>query len=198
MAESLTTIATFSDLLQADLARNDLQAAGIEFFLVGEAFASVAWHLTTAVHGIRLQVPTADAEQARAILSAPARHGMDEDASGDTTSSGADAEVDHEHGPDETGHEKREERDSTEEPEDLTRREQTADRAFRGAVFGLICPPLQLYIFWLLLKVLVSEERLSHPSRNRALWAAAINLPLMFLFLLWLKTLMPPVGIARP
>ena len=54
---------------------------------------------------------------------------------------------------------------------------------------GLLFLPLQLYVFWLLLKVFVSEESLSRNSRNRAFAAAAVNFPLIVLFCLFLRSL---------
>jgi hypothetical protein len=70
----------------------------------------------------------------------------------------------------------------------LTKREQDADRALRGAVIGLLFLPLQLYVFWLLLRVFVSDEELGAGKRRKAVVAALINLPIMFSFclLLWL------------
>lgn len=71
------------------------------------------------------------------------------------------------------------------EPDDLepkpTAREENAERAFRGATFGLVFPPLQFYVFWLLLRVYVSDEELRGRHRSRALWAAAINIPVMLI-----------------
>jgi putative signal transducing protein len=68
-------------------------------------------------------------------------------------------------------------------------REQNADRAVRGAVFGLLILPLQLYVFWLLLKVLVSDEPLGPKTHRRAIIAAVINLPIMLGFCLFFGAL---------
>ena len=79
------------------------------------------------------------------------------------------------------------------EPEPpLTSREQNADRAFLGAVFGLLFWPLELYVFWLLLKVYTSDEELHPLKRRKALFAALINLPLMVMFCLILGRLLTP------
>ena len=72
--------------------------------------------------------------------------------------------------------------DQSESPRSV--REENASRAWRGAVLGLLCWPLQLYVFWLLLQVYVSEEPLRPPARRQAWAAAAINLPLMLVFCL--------------
>jgi hypothetical protein len=58
-------------------------------------------------------------------------------------------------------------------------RKNNADRADRGAVVGLLFLPLQLYVFYLLLKIFTSREPLGDRGRRRALIAAVINLPLM-------------------
>jgi hypothetical protein len=54
-------------------------------------------------------------------------------------------------------------------------------------VIGVLFMPLQLYVFWLLLKVFVSEEQLSRRSRNRAFVAVAISLPMTILLCLLLR-----------
>lgn len=204
MSGELVTIARFSEPLQAALARNDLQAAGIKSVLLDESFASTVWYLTTAVGGIRLQVAAEDAERAAAILRAQSHSRSDGKAdTAGTPDEGpghnpANAfqdesadEGDHESLDDEAGGSPDAD-DSEEEPqEELTRREQTADRAFRGAVLGLLMLPLQIYVFWLLLKVVASQARLSPQYRIRAWLAAGINIPLLVLFLVWLEWFLP-------
>ena len=142
----------------------------------------MVWHLTNALGGIKLQVGDRDAEEALAILAEseapdlPAPGQADEalppTSGGEQPSEIGTVEVD--------------------EPElALTSREQNADRALRGAVLGLLLPPLQLYVFWLLLKVFVSDdERLRSDKLRRAGTAAIINLPWMFGFCLWLKAML--------
>jgi hypothetical protein len=184
--DTLATVARFTNPMQATLARNDLEAAGIKAFLVGEAFTSMAWHLTNAVGGIRLQVAIADVEQAQAILSRPAQERMNEGVSGDKTILGAEGEAIKNNAWDEINEEVRkgEEEESTEEFKEATRRDEIADRALRGAACGILFLPLQFYVLWLLLKVLASNEQLSRRSRKRALWAAVISLPYTILLTL--------------
>ncbi len=171
----LTTVATYFEPIQADLARSRLGDEGIPAFIQGGEFASMAWHLTIANQGVKVQVPTEDAERALAILS-------------ETSPAGGQEHGD-EHWP-QTGEETGLIDDREIEAEPLqTIREQNADRAFRGAVIGVLFMPLQLYVFWLLLKVFVSEESLSRRSRTRAFVAAAINLPLMLLLCFLLRLL---------
>jgi hypothetical protein len=61
----------------------------------------------------------------------------------------------------------------------LSRREDDAERAFRGAVVGALFWPLQFYVFWLLLRVYLSDDALRGRHRSRAIWAAVINIPIM-------------------
>ena len=64
------------------------------------------------------------------------------------------------------------------EPEPTTR-DKNAERAFKGAIFGLLFFPLQFYVFYLLLRVFLSERPLGDHERRKAIIAGVINLPLM-------------------
>jgi hypothetical protein len=170
MSDSLVTVATFASPIEANLAKNYLEAAGIDVFLEGEEAAAMAWHLTNAFGDIKLQVANGDAQEALALLAeatdsqmlatGPSQAAPPAPIASPQMVQTSDPEID--------------------EPEpELTGREADADRAFRGAVLGLLFFPLQLYVFWLLLKVYISDEQL-HPARRRAAFAAAlINLPVM-------------------
>jgi hypothetical protein len=64
MDEAIVTIASFTEPVEADMARLRLQSAGIEVFLTGEN----ARILEPGLGDLRLQVAHADADDARAIL----------------------------------------------------------------------------------------------------------------------------------
>jgi hypothetical protein len=162
-SESLVTVATFFQPIQAELAKSELAAEGIPAFIQGGEFASMAWHLTVANRGVKVQVPKERAERALEILS--------QKPSADAITTEADDD-----GEGEALHE-------------LTAREQDADRAFRGAVIGLLFIPLQLYVFWLLIKVFVSDQPLAKRWRNKAVLAAVINLSSMALLCLLARSL---------
>jgi hypothetical protein len=155
MTNDLVTIASYASPVEAEIAKNRLESSEIPAFLVGENTVNMAWHLTNAVGGIRLQVSQADADEARAILRCPNEEA--EAIPGEPPWANAD-ELD-------------------EEPPPLTNREQDADRALRGAIGGLLFWPLQLYVSWLILKVVLSEERLAPIHRRNGILAAMINLP---------------------
>jgi hypothetical protein len=62
--DEVVTVASFTEPLEADMARLRLQSAGIEVFLRGEN----ARILEPGLGDLSLQVAAADAEDARAIL----------------------------------------------------------------------------------------------------------------------------------
>src|SRR5258708_9819308 len=68
MSQRMLTIATFTNPVEATLAKNRLESAGIKAFLEGQETVAMAWHLTNAFGGIKLQVLEADSEDAIAIL----------------------------------------------------------------------------------------------------------------------------------
>ena len=49
MSDNLVTVATFWDGIEAHMARNRLDAAGIRSILEGEMTVGMAWHLANAV-----------------------------------------------------------------------------------------------------------------------------------------------------
>ncbi len=67
--DELTTVATFTTRAEADLARERLEAEGIEAFVLDELTASIMPYAMAA--GIRLQVPTPSVHQARDVLGLP-------------------------------------------------------------------------------------------------------------------------------
>lgn len=68
MRGPLVTIATYSQVFEADLSRATLGAHGIECFLPDEHVASLSPAYVPALGGVRLQVSEIDAEKALEIL----------------------------------------------------------------------------------------------------------------------------------
>ncbi len=66
--DDLVTIATYSDVPQAELARERLELEGIRAFVLNETTAGVMPYLVNALGGIRLQVAPGDATRAKEIL----------------------------------------------------------------------------------------------------------------------------------
>jgi hypothetical protein len=171
----MVTIATFGDGVEANLARNYLERAGIPAFLADELTMSVAWHLGVAIGGVKLQVADEIETEARQALAE--RPAVVADAAADALEETAAAPVNGA-APDEA-------------EIVLTLRERNAERAWRGMVVCLFFFPLQLYIFWLLIKVFLSEERLAPPHRRHAIIAAAINVPITMAILWWVRAVVP-------
>ncbi|HUK88394.1 MAG TPA: DUF2007 domain-containing protein [Terriglobales bacterium] len=71
MDDGLTTIATFLELLEAQVARGLLEVSGIECVLLDEYATGIHW-AHGDLGGIRLQVRESEAETARAVLASPA------------------------------------------------------------------------------------------------------------------------------
>ena len=86
----LETVRTFYDLPAAEVARTTLLGHGIPSELLDSQTASMAWHYTFALGGIRLAVLAEDAELARQILDAPEASGAEGDPIDPCPACGAD------------------------------------------------------------------------------------------------------------
>ncbi len=69
MSDFLMTVATFGDPVEANLAKNYLEASGVQAFLADEETVNMDWALGNAIGRIKLQVGDQDAEAARTLLS---------------------------------------------------------------------------------------------------------------------------------
>jgi len=179
MSDRLVTVAVFQTPVEATLARNLLDDAGIRSFLQDAEAAGMAWHMAGAYGGVKLQVAEADVDRAVSIL-----EGVGGPESSVTEEGAA------ENPPPEPEFLTETETGGVDALERvLTQREKLADKAFRGAVFGMIFCPLQIWVFWLLLKVFLSNESLSDVKRWKAIFAAVFNLPYVIGIVWWLKML---------
>lgn len=159
MRDELTTIGVFWSEFEAQLAKSRLEAAGIAAVLQGDAGVTMTWYLGNA-EGIKLQVARRDVETAQACLADNAMDVAWEDAAEADTAGAAETST------------------GDEEETVVSARESSAERAWRGAILGLFFWPVQFYVFYLLVKVLVSEEPLRGRARRRAWLAAVINVPI--------------------
>ena len=183
--DRLVTIATFWSPVEANLARNNLDAAGIRAILVGEETVGMAWHLTNAIGGVKVQVREADADRALVVLDeiSPVHA---EPLSTEPDAAGYDPDIPDEAADDEGDLEDPGEPQENRQWEDvsereLNQREKDAEKALRVAMLGLLLLPLQLYVFWLLGRVYLSEEPLASDKRWAAFIAGAINFPFVLL-----------------
>lgn len=240
MSDELVTVASFWDSIEAALARNRLESAGVDAWVADEATVGMVWQYANAVGGIKLQVRTADVETARAVLAEAKRPAGDDpsaddgtDADGVPTDPSADvgderpaadaAEVpDATDGPgpadvsnpiDAAGEvdgrgervarpepivappddadlrpggraaDDADDNDSADDDVSESPRERAAERAYRAAVLGLLLLPLQFYVFWLVVKVFASDDRLGPRPRRRAVVAGVISTPFVLVAL---------------
>jgi hypothetical protein len=183
-SDELVTVATYDDAVSARMALNHLCEAGLAAVLSDESTVAMDWLLSNAIGGIKVQVHAKDLAIAHQLLEEHHRH--------DSASDGApepavpaeevgDASVDAEAPWDNAG-EVGSEDDGDEDDSDieeeapLTARERNGLRALRGALLGILFPPIEFYVAYLVYKVFVSEERLGARHRNMACAAAIVML----------------------
>jgi hypothetical protein len=130
MKKSLVTVANFGDVFEANLAKAMLESEGIQAHLADGELASMAWHLTGAVGGVKLQVLSSDEDAARALLAAAKSHGDAGEAEDWEDAEEFTEDSDAEPSP------------TAESDGAPTSREQSADRALRGALLGILFFPI--------------------------------------------------------
>ncbi|TVP67861.1 MAG: hypothetical protein EA343_00290 [Nodularia sp. (in: Bacteria)] len=157
MVNGFVTVATFTSSLEANLAKQRLEAEGVKCLLLNESTVNVAWHLSVAVGWIQLQVPQANIDFAKSILV---------------------SELDYQSVSD-LGMEDEDE-DDIEMP---SWADQTADRAFIVSVISLIFVflPIQIYSLWLLFCLLVYRQRISSNRRIKVIVALLLDLLSLFI-----------------
>lgn len=170
----LVTIARFQGLGTATVARNRLTEAGISSFLADAETINTDWLLRNALGGIKLQVPSSEAEQVRELLA----YQLDDSDQAAMVEEAIDAgdEATEPHGADEDV-----------PAMALTSRKELAQRAWRGSLLSLAFPPVFFLIAWMLLRVYLSNEPLEQPYRQQAWYAALITLPFILLALMTLR-----------
>jgi len=67
----MVTIRSFSDVMQAWLAKSSLESAGLECCLVDDNMVRLDWGISIILGGVKLQVKPEDAEAALAMLDQP-------------------------------------------------------------------------------------------------------------------------------
>ncbi|WP_202921541.1 putative signal transducing protein [Anatilimnocola aggregata] len=164
--------------MQAHLAKNQLEEAGIRCVLADEVMVSMYWHLSNAMGGIKLQVAEEDLERAAGVLDALEQKRRDGDADDDQSAASerqAQAADDEPLAESKVG-----DPDDEEEPR-LNEREQNVERAYRATLVGFMLLPVQFYATWLLLSVWQADDPIRPALRRKLRWAIALNIPLVLL-----------------
>lgn len=190
MSQTLITIGTYWDVVEARLAKIHLEAAGIRSVLQNENSVSMNWlEFANMSKGVQLQVESADVDAAIEVLEqkSPAvdEIGDEWDTHGEST------------GDDDDDDEKEREPETltgsfdTTTVEDkyapLNAREKRIQRAYLTAIVGLMFVPLEFYSTYLLGVSLLSEEPLRPALRRKARLAGLVNgsVLLAYFFFAW-------------
>jgi Putative prokaryotic signal transducing protein len=190
MNEPLTTVATFSTPVEAELARNRLEEQGIPA-IVMDAETVGLFQMGGAFGSVKLQVPESDARRARRILAVRAsRAEREEDYSAD--------EHIQDHGRVRVRHSPARADDEEEVAESES--DATAARAWRSAVIGLLLLPplLHFYSAWLLFQLPWTQGPLTLRGKQKAFLAAALDLLVLIALILLLRALTMPPAPRRP
>lgn len=75
--DRLVTIATFGLPVEAHIARSKLESEGIDAIVADDNIVSINWLYSSAVGGVKLQVPESQALRAREILDAVTNTGKE-------------------------------------------------------------------------------------------------------------------------
>lgn len=179
MLGRLITIETYDNAMQATLARNYLEAAGVRCVLADEHAVSSLWHLSNAIGGIKLQVAEEDFDRACELLDdvenqhrSPAEPKAEPPASPASGDASDSASLEPKPGADE------------EDEPPLNAREDNAERAFRAVLVGCMIIPLQLYATWVLLDVWQSELPIRPAVLRKLYWAIGLHIPMVLVALL--------------
>jgi hypothetical protein len=152
----LGTVAAYSTVIEAEMARGRLEAAGIPSRVVDGNTVGMVQVLSHAVGGVKLKVPLTDLEEARAVLVSPAAI-LDDDG-GDDDGDGADDEAP----------------DAQSAP---SSKDQLALRAFRASMIGFVVAPpvLHLWSLSLLVGYATAGGVASSQARRRARTALVVD-----------------------
>jgi Putative prokaryotic signal transducing protein len=164
MSNELVTVATFNDPIEAAMARNYLEAAGISAMLLDETTVATHWGMANAVGGIKLQVSLANLAHAEVLLDQ-----IPDDEPDDMPSIALAMSPTADEPP--------------KELDDGSTKDQAVDRLFRATIFGLIFWPLQFYALWMLVTLPIMVGNVSPQRRWMVGVSLLLNLPLLALII---------------
>jgi hypothetical protein len=160
MSSELVTVATFNDPIEAAMARNYLEAAGISAMLLDETTVATNWGIANAVGGIKLQVSLGNLAQAEVLLDQ-----VPDDEPDDVPSIALTMTPTTDEPPEELDH--------------GTTKDKAVDRLFRATIFGLVFWPLQFYALWLLMTLPTMGGKMSPDRRWKVGVSLLFSLPLV-------------------
>jgi len=187
---NMERIATFETPIQAHIARNKLEAAGIVATISNEMLVGNAWHFGSAVGGVQLHVGAENVEAALKILSE--QHPSDNH---DASLAAADGDDTQEFTEEDFKKDWDEEEEDDSETTLETEADRLAKRASKSGLLGLILPFLQIYTFWLLLLFCFEPTKATARSRWRIVfaWVACLLVCLLF----WQLLIIPSLVIRK-
>jgi hypothetical protein len=174
MSDDLATIGVFPDTFQASIARNALEAAGIQTYLQGDMSADL-FQVSTAI-GVRLMVAVKDENEAHRVLEelTADREEISEEAIREGNPESSDIEEAFSEAPLDPGLLAPE---PNEPKEIVPQRVENVGRAFRCAILGLIFPPLMLLALYFLFLVYGDPYPLPPDVRRRSIIASVLAWP---------------------
>lgn len=176
MGTKLVTVATFDQVVQAQMAADTIRAAGIDAAVADAELVSMDWLLSQAVGGIKVQVREEDAE--RAVTALNQRFGEDGEGLGREEGGAPDVAEDDAPGPPDYA------ADEPAREADHADRDAYTRRLVTVAVCGLVIPPLWFYGVYLFLNAAFGEGSLSEQGRNKLFvgtFLLALGFPMVFL-----------------
>lgn len=178
MPKDLVCVGVYSTTELAHAARFALEAEGIRSYLDNEWVSSLIWTLTDTVGGVKLLVDSSDAKVASELLKNPVDPAVFKAEFNQVADDFSQQYSTDEHSP-------------YEELTTVSEREDSAKRAFRGAILGLFFPPFQFFTIYLLVfNVLGGEGKLSPKHKAQAWSAAVISVSYTLLFVYLFRSIM--------
>jgi hypothetical protein len=201
MPDKIVTLAMFYDAVEAQLAKNRLEAEGIPVFITGDTTGGLFGGMGGAFGTVHLQVTEENYPRASALLEADEDDSDEEDESSSTSIAERktlEGKMAHEPPQDATDIQptpsrktfaataressitkvpgRLESTDEDDEDDDSEVRlswgpDDYANRAWRAAVLGIFFAPITFYSVWMLIRLLGVDENLS-PSVARKMYAA--------------------------
>ena len=160
----------YTNAIDAAMAKNLLEAEGIKALIADDQAIGMAWQMSIAMGGVKVLVSEGDLPRAEAVLAGLNRslaHEVSQEPDSNA-GEGTSTEIYDESSDLET------------QQTACSDRERLAEASWKGSLISILFLPLQLYVFWMLLRIMSSEAMLRPRFEKLAWWAAAVNIPALF------------------